>query len=74
MCAVQKVMSCRFTNCYLINFIVNSVDTKYKVFSDLPGGEAAGGGTISCSAASPAISASLGEPMSVPLKQHWAAL
>ena len=30
----------------LINFIVNSVDTKHTVFSDLPGCEAAGGGTI----------------------------
>ena len=36
-------------NCFLqigINFIVNSVDPKYKVFSDLPACEAAGGGTI----------------------------
>ena len=30
----------------LINFIVNSVDSKFKVFSDLPGWEATGGGTI----------------------------
>ena len=30
----------------LINYIANSVDPKYKVFSDLPGCEAAGGGTI----------------------------
>ena len=30
----------------LINYIVNSVDSKFKVFSDLPGWEAAGGGNI----------------------------
>ena len=30
----------------LINFIVNNVDKKFKVFSDLPGWEAPGGGTI----------------------------
>ena len=30
----------------LINFIVSNVDKKFKVFSDLPGWEATGGGTI----------------------------
>ena len=30
----------------LINFIVNNVDKKFKVFRDLPGWEAPGGGTI----------------------------
>ena len=30
----------------LINFIVNNVDKKYQVFSDLPGWETIGGGTI----------------------------
>ena len=29
-----------------MNFIVNNVDTKYKVYSDLPGWEAPGRGTI----------------------------
>ena len=30
----------------LINFIVDNVDKRYKVYSDLPGWEAPGGGTI----------------------------
>ena len=38
----------RFTwrhNC-IVNYIVNSVDSKYTVYSDLPGHTAAGGGSI----------------------------
>ena len=30
----------------IVNFIVNNVDKRYKVYSDLPGWEAPGGGTI----------------------------
>ena len=30
----------------LVNFIVNNVDKKFKVYSDLDGWEATGGGTI----------------------------
>ena len=30
----------------IVNFIVNNVDKRYQVYSDLPGWEAPGGGTI----------------------------
>ena len=30
----------------IVNFIVSNIDSKYKVYSDLPGWEAPGGGTI----------------------------
>ena len=31
---------------YIVNFIVNNVDSKYQVYSDFPGWEAQGGGSI----------------------------
>ena len=47
-CCKMMLHTGRFTwrhNC-LINFIVTNVDPAFKVYSELPGWEATGGGTI----------------------------